>query len=124
MQSGIFEEAVQRDVRAAQVVDLAVQVGPLRGGIETKLAHAEPRADRIATGARLEHVQKRIFGRPEMGVGNRDGLRDDLRLAGAEGNGLRLGHRDLLTAFPGLDAVDQRRGDRRIAAILQLRSAR
>ncbi len=116
----ILEEAVQRDVRAAQVIDLAVQVGPLRGGVETKLAHPEAGADRVAARARFQHVQKRILRRPQMSVGNRDRLRHDLLLAGCEGDCLRRRSGDLLSAFPRFHRVHQRRRCSRCAAVPDL----
>ena len=75
----VLEEPVQRDVRAAQVIDLAVQVGPLRGGVEPKLAHAETRV--------VTESPPGAATRPRRGTdppattrwafGNRDRLRDD-----------------------------------------------
>ena len=65
----VFEEAVQRDVRAAQEIDLAVEVGALGGRVEAEFAHAEARRDRVPAGAGVEHIEERVFGRPEPGVG-------------------------------------------------------
>ena len=52
----IFKKPMERDVRTAHEVDVAVQVCAPGGGIEAELPHAEASRGRVATGTRLQHI--------------------------------------------------------------------
>ena len=118
---GVLEEAVQRDVRAAEEVGLAVQVRALRGRVEPELAHPEARGDRVAAGGRVEHVEERILRRPQVRFRDRDRLPDRPRLARGERD--RLGPRSTrgVPALPRLHRLDELEGHRVGAPIRELR---
>ena len=70
----VLEEAVEGDVRAAHEVDPAVEVRPLRGGVEAELPHAEAGHQGVPSGGRGDLVEERVLGGPEVGVGHRHRL--------------------------------------------------
>src|SRR3954452_4635785 len=90
---------MQSDIRAAEEIWPAIQIGALGNSVETKFAHAKSTVQRISAGAGGYKVEKRIFGRPEMGFGKRYCL--------AQRAGLASGHIDfsfhsVRTRSPGL----------------------
>ena len=52
----IFKKPMERDVRTAHEVDVAVEICAPGGGIEAELPHAEASRGSVAAGTRLQHI--------------------------------------------------------------------
>ena len=79
----VLEEAIDADVRAAQVIGAAIEHRPLRLGIEGERPHAESRGKRVAGRGHVEPIQERVLRRPQPATLDGHAQLDRLLLAGS-----------------------------------------